>query len=116
MALGPGKYDDLCTLVRERAEALAAIVIVMGGNKGGGFAVQGPLSFNFALPETLEGIAKQIRADRAASGMGVQPPPGPMELFELLVEGQRLMPLGTRQRDQWKWKAQALLARGSNGL
>lgn len=37
---GPGKYDDLATLVLERADADAAIVIVLGGSKGSGFSVQ----------------------------------------------------------------------------
>lgn len=40
MASGPGKYDDLATYVREKAEAGLVIVVVMGGNHGSGFAVQ----------------------------------------------------------------------------
>lgn len=40
MAEGPGKYDDLATLVRERAEAACVIVTVIGGNKGSGFSIQ----------------------------------------------------------------------------
>jgi len=39
---GPGKYDDLCTLVRERAGADGAIVIVFGGTLGSGVSVQMP--------------------------------------------------------------------------
>lgn len=38
MALGPGKYDDLCTYVREKAKAEGAIVIVYGGERGQGFS------------------------------------------------------------------------------
>jgi len=40
MPIGPGKYDDLCTKVREEAEAVAAIVVVFRGNLGTGFSIQ----------------------------------------------------------------------------
>jgi hypothetical protein len=40
MAAGPGKYDDLTTLVRNASDALAVVVIVAGGNRGSGFDVQ----------------------------------------------------------------------------
>lgn len=40
MALGPGKYDDLCTYVRVESGAVMALVIVVGGNRGDGFSVQ----------------------------------------------------------------------------
>jgi hypothetical protein len=61
MAFGPGKYDDLCTLVRERAKAHGAIVIVIGGEHGYGFSCQADLRTTLKLPEMLEDIAKQIR-------------------------------------------------------
>jgi hypothetical protein len=41
VAVGPGKYDDLCTYVREKTVAAGAIVIVIGGARGSGFSVQG---------------------------------------------------------------------------
>lgn len=37
---GPGQYNDLCTYVREQANARVAIVIIHGGDKGMGFSVQ----------------------------------------------------------------------------
>ncbi len=40
MALGPGKYDDMATHVRENTDAAAVVVIVLNGNKGNGFSVQ----------------------------------------------------------------------------
>lgn len=71
MPIGPGKYDDLCTLVRERAGMAAkgggVIVIVMGGNRGSGFSCQADLATTLALPELLESVAAQIRA---TSGTG----------------------------------------------
>ena len=40
MANGPGKYDDVCTVVRETTEARVVVMIVLDGNKGSGFSVQ----------------------------------------------------------------------------
>jgi hypothetical protein len=61
MAIGPGKYDDLCTMVREKAEAEGAIVIVFGGKRGSGFSCQADLEATLRLPDILESVAKQIR-------------------------------------------------------
>lgn len=59
--IGPGKYDDLCTLVREGTGAQAAIVIVLGGNRGSGFSCQADLATTIALPDMLESVARQMR-------------------------------------------------------
>jgi hypothetical protein len=59
----PGKYDDLCTEVRAKAEALGAVVIVLSGNKGHGFSVQAPPEVLFTLPGMLETMAAEIRRD-----------------------------------------------------
>lgn len=64
MVLGPGKYDDLCTLVRERAgigNVGGAIVIVIGGSKGSGFSCQADLVTTLSLPDLLEYMAQQMR-------------------------------------------------------
>ena len=64
MALGPGKYDDLCTYVREQADAEVAIVIVSRGNKGSGFSMQSRnQNMTTDLPYILESMAAQIRKD-----------------------------------------------------
>jgi hypothetical protein len=42
MALGPGKYDDLCIYVRERTGG-GVLLIVVGGKDGGGFACRADL-------------------------------------------------------------------------
>jgi hypothetical protein len=60
MPVGPGKYDDLATLVRERAQADAVIVIVVGGNKGAGFSCQGPADMTVRLPAALRFVADEI--------------------------------------------------------
>lgn len=64
--LGPGKYDELCTQVREQAKADGAVVIIGDGKHGSGFSVQGPLDFHAALPAVLESLAESIRADWTA--------------------------------------------------
>jgi hypothetical protein len=61
--IGPGKYDDICTEIREKTAAEGAIVIVLGGSKGSGFSVQVDGHMLAFLPDLLEDLAKQIRAD-----------------------------------------------------
>lgn len=61
--IGPGKYDDLCTLVRKSANAAGAVVIILDGKIGDGFACQGPLILTRALPGILRDVANQIEED-----------------------------------------------------
>jgi hypothetical protein len=62
MPIGPGKYDDLCTVVRETAEAKAAIIIILDGNKGNGFSVQSTTSLSpNSLANILDRISKELR-------------------------------------------------------
>lgn len=64
MPIGPGKYDELATIVRERAgvgDEGGVIVIVLGGTLGSGFSVQADLRTTLLLPDMLEDIARQIR-------------------------------------------------------
>ena len=60
MPLGPGKYDDLCTYVREKAHAASAIVIIGGGDKGAGFSMQAPFVELIKLPHILRTVADEI--------------------------------------------------------
>ena len=60
MPFGPGKYDDLATYVRDKAEAVGVAIIIVGGNKGEGFAVQAPLDLVLKLPEMLRNMADEI--------------------------------------------------------
>jgi hypothetical protein len=62
MPIGPGKYDDLCTLVRKRAKASGAVLIVFDGSKGPGFSVQATPMVTLQLPLLLEQIAADLRA------------------------------------------------------
>ena len=60
MPLGPGKYDDLCTMVRRKAKAHGAMVLVIGGERGSGFSVQADIVQTMQLPQTLRSLAQQI--------------------------------------------------------
>lgn len=60
MPEGPGKYDELATIVREMAMAQATIVIIFGGILGSGFSVQGPIEITPKIPKVLREIADEI--------------------------------------------------------
>ena len=62
MPLGAGKYDDLCTEVREKAKARAAIVIIVDGEKGSGFSCQAPLDVTISLPDILKNVIKGMNS------------------------------------------------------
>lgn len=66
MAQGPSKYDKECTLVRESASAKVALVIVIGGDRGDGFAMQAGTE----VPPTV--VAKMLRnvADQIERAVG----------------------------------------------
>jgi len=69
----PGKYDTLCTLLRETAAAEGAIVIVFNGLLGSGFSVQTThMGLVNKLPALLEQMAQDIRADLMAQKTRMQ--------------------------------------------
>lgn len=63
MTKGPGKYDDMATVVQNATSAEAVIVIVVGGNRGHGFSVQGTEETLKAVPSLLDMVARTIRED-----------------------------------------------------
>lgn len=60
MPIGPGKYDDACTEVREKTGADGIILIVIRGNQGDGFSAQASPEDTLRLPEMLRYMAQQI--------------------------------------------------------
>lgn len=67
MAFGPGKYDDLCTYVREQSEGESVIVLVVGGRLGSGISRQvtaGAHTYHVMMAEvaTLRAMADDIEA------------------------------------------------------
>ena len=67
MALGPGKYDDECTRIRQSRQATSVIVIVFGGDRGPGFSAQVSPTVLLDMPRILRDVADQIER----SGMHV---------------------------------------------
>jgi hypothetical protein len=76
MAIGPGKYDDVCAKVRqavglidnngEMSRSGGVLLIVMGGDNGNGFSCQADLETTLALPDMLERVAAKIRENGIA--------------------------------------------------
>jgi hypothetical protein len=64
MATGPGKYDELATMVRESTKAKGVLLIVFEGHLGSGFSMQ-MLGINetMLIPSMLRDIADQIEED-----------------------------------------------------
>lgn len=69
MPIGPGKYDDVCSMVRKQVGLGEAdtvppgggvILIVLGGNLGNGFSVQADFATTVTLPALLRRTADQI--------------------------------------------------------
>jgi hypothetical protein len=63
MSVGPGKYDDALTLARQQCGSSAAVLIVIKGESGPGFACQADLESIAKLPWILRNTADQIEAD-----------------------------------------------------
>lgn len=63
MAVGAGKYDELCSYVRKKAKAKAGVIlIVLEGDKGSGFSVQGTGLVLRHLPTLLRKLASDIES------------------------------------------------------
>lgn len=60
-----GKYEHICQMAREAAnsEGASAIVIIFDGEHGNGFSVQATPRVILGLPNLLEHMAQQIRAE-----------------------------------------------------
>lgn len=64
MTEGPGKYDDIATIVRIMTEAKAVVVIVFEGIFGSSFAVQAEgETMAVEMPDILRDLANQIEKD-----------------------------------------------------
>jgi hypothetical protein len=62
MAIGPGKYDDVCTVARETANAEGCILVILDGSQGSGFSCQATIEITVKLPALLRKVADEIEA------------------------------------------------------
>ncbi|MFP4891205.1 hypothetical protein [Paraburkholderia sp. EG304] len=62
---GAGKYDPECQKVFDETSARGVVLLVIDGDRGAGFSVTGELDVIHALPEMLEQMAREIRAQRS---------------------------------------------------
>jgi hypothetical protein len=65
--IGPGKYDDLCTHVRQQVATKGVVVIVLEGTRGNGFGVQLEPAVRGSIVEVLRAVADQIEREAAAA-------------------------------------------------
>jgi hypothetical protein len=72
--IGPGKYDTEASEVMEATRAAGIVLLIVGGDRGEGFSVQGPLSLLVALPGMLREVADAVEAD--VSTMRLDDKPG----------------------------------------
>jgi hypothetical protein len=82
MTFDPGKYDDLCTHVREETKADGVLVVIWGGEKGNGLSWDGNMFITLAMPDLLETLAKIIRHDMRKAARNV-PPETSIDMLEL---------------------------------
>jgi len=67
VSIGPGKYDDEATIIRSALEAQGVILLVLGGTKGSGCAVQMTrVGYLLELAPMLEKLALEMRRDAKA--------------------------------------------------
>ena len=63
--IGPGKYDEECTALREKTGADAVLLLIFNGSKGNGFACQSAdADVFFSIPRLLRNMADFIEADQ----------------------------------------------------
>jgi hypothetical protein len=65
MPIGPGKYDDTCTEVREKHRAAFVLLAIGAGDRGDGFSVQmevrsGQPNIDARVAKLLRDVADQI--------------------------------------------------------
>lgn len=64
-----GRYEPECVELQERLIASGVVLIVIQGERGSGISVRCDDQFQYGLPDMLESIARDLRAElrRAAN-------------------------------------------------
>ncbi len=60
--LEPGKYHDECMHVHATTNSKATVLIVLGGDRGDGFAVHAPRLLQLGMPKMLRVLADSIES------------------------------------------------------
>jgi hypothetical protein len=60
---GPGSYGNICHKIHSEQHARSTILIIIEGDKGDGFDVEGELSEIHELPKFFRKIADALEAD-----------------------------------------------------
>lgn len=60
MPVGPGKYDDQLTKIREEIDFDLGILFIIGGNQGDGFSSQCNADYLGDIPKILRKVADEI--------------------------------------------------------
>jgi len=69
--IGPGRYDDITTRLRELTDADGVVLIVLNGYKGSGFSVQVPEPQDgFQLATVLRAVADEVTKDTIETKVG----------------------------------------------
>jgi len=63
MPIGPGKYDEMVTFIRESHLANGVVLIVFGGVKGSSFCIQATPEIQVKIPTLLREMAVNIEKD-----------------------------------------------------
>ena len=63
--INQGKYDDVCSVVREGTQAEGAMLIILNGEFGSGFSAQLPMDFMKKIPGVLRSMANHIEKEHA---------------------------------------------------
>lgn len=60
---GAGKYDEICTKVREETKSNGVILMIIDGQHGSGFSIQAPGMVLLQLPGLLRFLADEVELD-----------------------------------------------------
>lgn len=94
MPIGEGEYDHVCEVARTMADARTCAVIIGGGNRGNGYAVQTnePDIASIALPAVLRSIAASIESDlgNLPTWETMRMSEAPTEWFQLSIAKHRV--------------------------
>jgi hypothetical protein len=63
MPIGPGKYDDICSKIRQEVNAKGVVLLILGGDKGDGFSCQAEKHLLECLRLCLEQSAEAMKQD-----------------------------------------------------